>query len=139
VRRKPVLPQPVMREFRRPGLWLGIWCLGWVLCVVLSLVHPPRIDIDVPDGDKIGHFLAYGLLSAWSAWIFLSTRARWVAVVALIALGIVLELAQGEFTTDRMMDAYDAWADTIGVALGQLAGIGRAKGFLQRLERRRFG
>jgi VanZ family protein len=131
--------QGLMRSFRRPGLWLGIWLFGWVLCVVLSLVHPPRIDIEVPDGDKIGHFLAYGLLSAWSAWIFASTRARWAAVVALIALGIVMELAQGAFTSDRMMDVYDAWADTIGVALGQLAGVGRAARFLQRLEARKFG
>lgn len=131
--------QGLMRTFRRPVLWLGIWYFGWLLCVALSLVHPPRIDIDVPDGDKIGHLLAYGVLSAWSAWIFASTRARWAAVVALIALGIVLELAQDALTSDRMMDAYDAWADTIGVALGQLAGLGRAAGFLQRLEARKFG
>ncbi len=125
-----------MREFERPALWLGIWYFGWLLCVVLSLIHPPRIDIDVPDGDKIGHFLAYGLLSAWASWLFASSRTRWLAASALVALGIVLELAQGAFTSDRMMDGYDALADTVGVLLGQLAGLGGAAGFLQRLEAR---
>ena len=128
-----------MLEFRRPAVWLGIWYFGWLLCVVLSLIHPPRIDIDVPDGDKIGHFLAYGLLSAWSACLFRSTRARWSAAAALVALGIVMELAQGAFTSDRMMDSYDAIADTVGVLLGQAMGLGRAAGFLQRLDARWFG
>ena len=43
-----------LREFRRPRLWLGIWLLGWLLCIVLSLSHPPRIGIDLPEGDKLG-------------------------------------------------------------------------------------
>ena len=131
--------QGAMRAFQRPSVWLGSWYFGWVLCVVLSMIHPPRIDIDVPDGDKIGHFLAYGLLSAWSAWLFASTRARWLAAAALVALGIVMELAQGAFTSDRMMDSYDALADTIGVLIGQAASLGSVAGFLQRLETRLFG
>lgn len=131
--------QSAMRTFQRPGLWLGAWYFGWLLCVVLSMMHPPRIDLDVPDGDKIGHFLAYCLLSAWSAWLFASSQARWTAAAALVALGIVMELAQGAFTSDRMMDSYDALADTIGVLLGQAASWGGVASFLQRLETRLFG
>ena len=128
-----------LREFRRPRLWLGIWCFGWVLCVVLSLIHPPSLGVDVPDGDKIGHFFAYGLLSAWAAWLFASVRARWLACIGLVALGVLLEVAQGEFTTDRMMDPRDGLADAIGVLVGQLAAWGRARGLLQRLDARWFG
>jgi VanZ family protein len=127
-----------MREFRRPGLWLGIWIFGWVLCVVLSLIHPPRIDIDVPDGDKIGHFLAYGTLSAWAVMIFARTRSRWWAAFSLVLLGIAMEFAQGAFTNYRMMDPMDALADTIGVLLGQFLALGRGQTLLQAWDLRIF-
>ena len=128
-----------LREFRRPRLWLGLWLVGWLLCIVLSLSHPPRIGIDLPDGDKIGHFLAYGVLSAWSAWIFAAARARGWAAISLVLLGIALELAQRAFTDDRMMELNDAWADAVGVLLGQLFGLGRAQSLLRRLDARLFG
>ena len=54
----------LLRSFRRPGAWVALWLFGWALCIGLSLMHPPELGIDVPDGDKIGHFLAYGLLAA---------------------------------------------------------------------------
>lgn len=125
-----------LREFRRPRLWLGLWAFGWVLCVVLSLIHPPQLGVDLPDSDKIGHFLAYGLLSAWSVWIFASRRSHLVSAIALVLLGIAMELAQGALTNDRMMDVRDAWADTIGVLIGQLFALGPAKSLLQRVEAR---
>lgn len=128
-----------LRDFRRPRLWLGLWLLGWLLCIVLSLAHPPRIGVDLPEGDKLGHFLAYGLLSAWSAWIFATRRARGFAAIALVLLGIAMELAQAAFTDDRMMELNDAWADAIGVLIGQLFGFGRAASLLRRLDVRLFG
>ena len=51
--------------------------------------------MDVPDGDKIGHFLAYALLSVWSVWIFASRRNHLLSAVALVLLGIAMEIAQG--------------------------------------------
>lgn len=128
-----------MRDFARPGLWLGIWLLGWLLCIALSLAHPPRIDIDVPDGDKVGHFLAYAMLSAWSVLIFAKPRGRLLAGLALVLLGIAMELAQGAFTSDRMMDAKDGLADALGVVFGQLLALGGAQTLLQRLDSRMFG
>jgi VanZ family protein len=127
-----------LREFHRPRLWLGIWLFGWLLCITLSLVHPPRIDLDLPEGDKIGHFLAYASLSAWSVWLFASRRHRWQAALALVALGVVMELAQGALTSDRMMDVRDALANGLGVGLGQLLALGRAQTLLQRWDRRAF-
>lgn len=128
-----------LRDFRRPRLWLGLWCFGWLLCVALSLVHPPNLGVDVPDGDKIGHLLAYALLSAWSVWIFSSRRSHVISAVALVLLGIAMELAQGAFTSDRMMDVRDGWADAIGVLIGQLFAFGRARSLLQSLEARWLG
>ena len=128
-----------LRAFRQPRLWLGLWWIGWAACVVLSLIHPPDLGVDVPEGDKIEHLLAYGLLSAWAAWIFATPRARLHACLGLVALGIAMELAQGAFTADRMMDVRDGVADAIGVMLGQMAGLGAAGGLLQRLDARLFG
>lgn len=125
-----------LREFRRPRLWLGLWAFGWVLCVVLSLINPPQLGVDVPDSDKIGHFLAYGLLSAWSVWIFASRRSHLLSAIALVLLGVAMEIAQGALTDDRMMDVRDAWADTIGVLIGQLFAFGPARSLLQRVEAR---
>lgn len=107
-----------MRDFVRPKLWLGIWIFGWMLCIVLSLIRSPPIPAGVPDGDKIGHLLAYGILSAWAVLIFRTRRAWWCSALALLALGIALEFAQGALTNYRSADPYDALADAAGILIG---------------------
>ena len=126
-----------LREFTRPRLWLGVWCFGWLLCIALSLLAPPPIPEEVPEGDKIGHFLAYALLAAWAVWIFREARGHRRAAVALFALGIAIEIAQGTLTSNRMMDARDAVADGAGVLAGWWLAL-RWPGLLQALERRVF-
>lgn len=128
-------PREALREFRRPMLWLGIWYFGWLLCIVLSLIHPPQLGVEIPDGDKFGHVLAYALLAAWASWLFAGARAQWRAALALCALGLAMELAQGAFTHDRMMDGWDLVADTLGVFAGWWLGL-RRPALLQQLERR---
>ena len=125
-----------LRAFERPRLWLGIWIFGWGLCIVLSLISPPQIGVDIPDSDKLGHVLAYAVLSAWAVAIFARRRAHWRAALALLALGIALEFAQGWLTDDRMMDARDAIADAIGIVLGQLLALSSWQTLLQRAESR---
>ena len=125
-----------LREFRQPAVWLGIWIFGWILCVVLSLMHPPNIYLGFANGDKLEHFLAYGLLSAWSVLIFVEPRGRWSAALLLMLLGIAMELAQGAWTSDRTMDAKDALADAIGIGLGLCLALTPANDFLLKLERR---
>ena len=126
-----------LREFERPRLWLGVWCFGWLLCIALSLLPPPPIPAEVPEGDKIGHFLAYALLAAWAVWIVRDARGHRRACVALFALGIAIEIAQGTLTSNRMMDARDGVADAAGVLAGWWLGL-RCPGLLQALERRVF-
>ena len=126
-----------LRAFERPRLWLGVWCFGWLLCIALSLMAPPPLPMAVPEGDKVGHFLAYALLAAWAVWIFRDARGHRRAAVALFALGIAIEIAQGTLTTDRMMDARDALADGAGVLAGWWLAL-RWPGLLQALERRVF-
>ncbi len=107
-----------LKPFRRPWLWSLLWCCAVAAVVVLSLTPAP----DMPDfpsgGDKIEHFLAYGLLAAGAVQLY----ARWTSLfsvgIALVLMGIGLEYAQGALTTDRMMDRWDALANTIGVIAG---------------------
>ncbi len=131
-------PSGALRAFRAPRLWLGVWLFGWALCVVLSLIHPPNLGIDVPDGDKIGHLFAYGVLAAWSVWMFATSGAQWRAALALVALGIAMEFAQGMLTTYRSMDWKDAVADAIGVGLGLWLARSQCPGLLQRIDARLF-
>jgi len=127
-----------MRDFHSPRLWLGVWIFGWALCIVLSLVHPPQLGIDVPESDKIGHALAYAALSAWAVMLFRAPRGHWLAATSLVALGVAMELAQGAFTDDRMMDWRDGIADTLGVLLGQGLAWTPWQTTLQRVDRAFF-
>ena len=126
-----------LRAFRRPSVWVGLWSVGWILCVALSLITPPQLGMDVPEGDKLGHFVAYGLLGAWAVWLFPGTRAQALSALALVLLGIALEYAQGAWTADRMMDWRDAVADAAGVLAG-LAIARRAPALLQWIDARVF-
>jgi len=126
-----------LREFTRPRLWLGVWCFGWLLCIALSMLPAPQIPADVPEGDKIGHFLAYALLAAWAVWLFRDARGHRRAALALFALGVAIEIAQGTLTDNRMMDARDGIADFAGVLAGWWL-ASRRPGLLQALERRVF-
>jgi VanZ family protein len=124
-----------MHPFHRPRLWLSIWILGWVLCIVLSLLPPIPLH-GPPDSDKVGHLLAYFTLSAWAVQIVARPRARLLAALALFALGLTMEIAQAQLTTTRMGDAADLLANTLGIVLGLATALTPLATLLQRLDRR---
>ena len=125
-----------LRDFSRPRLWLGIWLFGWALCIVLSLVSPLQVGVSIDNSDKIGHFLAYVTLSAWAVMIF-ERRKHWAwAALALVLLGITMELAQGALTDNRLMDPLDAVANGLGVLAGLCVGLTPVRVLLLRVERR---
>jgi VanZ family protein len=104
--------EPVLRRDR---LWL---VLGWLLVVAivyLSLTRHP-IEIDVTQGDKVGHLLAYGALMAW--WSQLRGYHLRLAL-ACVLLGGMLEILQS-FTDYRQGDWLDLAADSVGVGIGWL-------------------
>lgn len=126
-----------MRGFAVPGLWLALWLLGWVLCIVLSLM--PAVDLPGPaHSDKIGHFLAYFMLSAWAVWTFRSRRAHLLAALALVALGVAMEFAQANLTHVRLGDVRDALANTLGVAVGLSLTFTPLQFALERVDRKLF-
>lgn len=120
----------------RPRLrpcWLAI---GWALVttVVAPSLVPEPPAVPVPEGDKAAHVAAYGVLMWW--FLQLYPRRRWIVIaLALVALGVALEMLQG-LSTIRSFESADILADTAGVALGWLVGRTRGGRALLALERR---
>ena len=128
------MKRPLLRAFRWPVLWVGIW-IAMIAAVVASSLLPAHDLPEVPDGfDKVEHFVGYLILGAWAAMLFAHRRAQAIAAAALIALGIALEVAQGAWTVSRMADSADALANSLGVFAGLMLGPTPLGGLLVRLE-----
>ena len=114
-------------------LWIAIAWLGIALLVYLSL---GRIEVGLPgpNGDKYGHISAYAVLTFWFMQLYDGVRERRAVALLLLALGVVLEIAQS-MTGYRTMDPADAVADAIGIALGWLLAPPRTGHLLERIEK----
>jgi len=105
-----------MRPLRYFRWWL---LLGWliVLAVVyLSLSTRPAIDIPVRFGDKVGHFLAYGVLMGWFVQLYQSRILLLLHAALLVLLGVGLEFLQGY--SGRYFEYADMAANSAGVLVG---------------------
>ena len=96
------------------GLALG-W--GWAAAIVWLSLTPSPPQVDVQFGDKIGHFAAYGFLMFWFCLLYPIPRIRMLYAAGFIALGVALEVVQGELGY-RTYDVMDMAANTVGVLLG---------------------
>jgi VanZ family protein len=111
--------RPLLRGFRRPWLWLGLWLLMLAAVVVTSLMAASDLPPPPFDGvDKLEHFLGYFVLSAYAVMLFAQRRGQAVVAAGLIALGVGLEVAQGALTVSRQADSADALANSLGVLAG---------------------
>lgn len=112
-------------------LWL---VLGWTWAtaiVWLSLTpSPPTIDLD--QGDKIGHFLGYGVLMFWFCQLYVARQTRLAYALGFGALGVALELAQRELGY-RTYEPFDMAANALGVALGWAAALAAGRRLAERL------
>ncbi|MFO1321622.1 MAG: hypothetical protein U1F52_18585 [Burkholderiales bacterium] len=114
--------------------WMAIGWSGVLIVAVMSLVpRPPELGIE--HGDKVQHLLAYGSLMLWFAQVRVERGARRVTALALVAMGIGLEFAQG-MTGYRTYSYADMAANTTGVILGWLAAPPRLPNAYRRLARR---
>jgi VanZ family protein len=106
-----------MRAVAIAGGWLYAVGIIW-----LSLTPSPP-QIDVANGDKLGHCLAYGALMFWFCWLYPGWKARIVYGAGWIALGVALEFVQ-RATGYRTFELADMAADALGVLGGALAYLG---------------
>lgn len=113
------MPGSADSRFPLHRAWLAIGWLGVAVVAFMSLVpHPPELEVE--QGDKIQHFLAYGSLMLWFAQVRVALTDRRITAAALVAMGIALEVAQG-LTGYRTFSYADMAANTTGVVLGWLA------------------
>jgi len=124
-----------VRAFRFPRLYLAIGRALIVVILLLSLAPLPAPPIDVEQGDKIGHALAYFALMGWYAQLFDVRRALLWRAAAFVALGGAIELIQPYVNRDA--EWLDLGADALGVLLGLALAFTPVARLLQRLDRAR--
>lgn len=91
-----------------------------IIIALLSLMKIGKIPIDFTYTDKVGHCIAYAVLSFfWMLAIGKVQRAILIIIVLCILYGIILEVFQG-MTNYRTFDFVDMGANTIGVLIGFL-------------------
>lgn len=125
-----------LRDFRHPRLWRGVGWFGIALLLVLSLVRPPAVEMPVEDADKLGHFLAYFVLTGWYGQLFAARRDFLKRAAGFVVLGAVIEGLQW-FTGYRTADWRDEVANSTGIATAVLVTRWAVLGeLLWRFERR---
>ncbi len=92
----------------------------WAAGIVWLSLTPSPPQVELAQGDKLGHFAAYAALMFWFALLHPARRPQFA--IGFIALGIALEFAQGA-TPYRTFDVFDMAANALGV----LAGWGSAR------------
>ena len=97
--------------------WVVVGWLGVALDVWLSLKSTPP-PAGVVHGFDAAHGVSYLLLMFWFAQLY-HGRARALAALALVALGVVLEILQG-FNPNREMSYTDMRDNAVGVLAGWL-------------------
>ena len=109
-----------------PNLNYRAWwlALGWLLVtlvIYLSLMPQPPQPLNFDNGDKLEHASAYGLQMAWFCQIYWSRGQRVRIAVALICMGVTLEILQGMTgyrTFDELKYAFaDCWGSDPATAL----------------------
>jgi VanZ family protein len=105
-------------DLRWRRFWLGLWIFGMLLGLFLSLRSGGDEMPLIPHLDKLIHATGYAILASLAVCLFERPGPRWRALLWVILLGGLIEIAQGLLPTGRMMEAADFAANTVGAAIG---------------------
>jgi VanZ family protein len=103
-------------ELHLRPLWFG---LAHALLLVVAVLSLAPATPNIGGSDKLGHFLAYAMLSMTFSIIIRQRLSLWWVLFGLIAFGVLMEYLQG-LTGYRYADPDDALANSIGVVFGLL-------------------
>ena len=117
--------------------WLWYLCGFSILLLIAILSLTPMPDVPVGN-DKLGHFIAYMVVSSWFSLIAKRTSSLWWVMLGLIAYGLLIEFLQG-LTDYRMEDLADALANSLGVVTGLICHFTRLRQWLIKLDERLAG
>lgn len=119
-------------RFRRFWILLGVLL---VLATLYVCLRPAGTDPPwFPNVDKLQHFTAYLVLTAWFGALLDRSR-YWPLAAAMLALGGVIEVAQGAMALGRTADLTDVLANALGVAAGLGISLAGRESWLLRIER----
>lgn len=119
---------------RHPYFWL---ILGWIFVIASIIASLVPVQQLPPTGmsDKFEHSLGYGLLTLWFAGIY--PKASYLRIgLAMFAMGVAIEFAQGAMGLGRHADPRDVFANSLGIAAGLLIATIGLGGWAQRIEAR---
>ncbi len=119
-------------RFRRFWVLLGVLL---VLATLYVCLRPAGTDPPwFPNVDKLQHFTAYLVLTAWFGALL--ERPLYLSLVAaMLALGGGIELAQSAMALGRTADLADVFANALGVAAGLGVSLAGRESWLLRIER----
>jgi len=83
--------------------------------------------------DKLQHFGTYCLLAVWFTGL-ISRRHYWKAALALVCLGLGMELLQQLMRRGRIGEPLDMAANALGVACGVALALWQTGGWARRIE-----
>lgn len=121
-----------MIALRHRSAWMvasGLLVLTVIWGSLQTSVQTPAIN----GFDKVEHFGTYTVLAVWFAGFSRKSR-YWVVALALVALGLALEIAQYLMHAGRVAETLDVAANTGGVALGLLIAAFVTGDWVQRVE-----
>ncbi|MGH8530205.1 MAG: VanZ family protein [Nevskiales bacterium] len=103
-----------MRPLRYFKTWWALGAVYFVFIVCASLINlPPELALP---SDKLLHFVAYLVLSAWFGAVYQKSRHIGV-LMASVLTGITLEVLQ-LLTGHRSLEVLDMLANTLGATAG---------------------
>ena len=107
-----------------PRAWRLLWLGGLVLvaAVVVVCLLPSRNLPSTGISDKLEHALAFAALALWFGGLA-ARRDHLFVLLALVALGGGIEIAQGLMGLGRMADVRDLLADLLGAVAGLLLAL----------------
>ncbi len=124
------------KPLRHLRCWAALWAAAVLVVIVVCLMPPPPLPSLPENSDKLEHFAAYFLLAASAVQLFRHGRVLLRVGVALVAMGVCIEFAQGALTATRSADPFDALANTVGVAAGLMTALTPLRDVLLRLQPR---
>jgi VanZ family protein len=122
-----------MQSLRYRSWWI-VGGLAMVLAIIVTSLLPSSSLPSVQVWDKFEHAVAYFVLAAWFGGIVRPDRYRRLAL-ALLALGIAVEVSQQAMGLGRTADLRDVLANAIGIVLGLAIAVLGVSGWMRGVER----
>jgi hypothetical protein len=121
-----------MLALRYRGFWIASSAV-LVAIVVWGSLQTAFSAAPMRGFDKVEHFSTYLCLALWFTGLYRRPR-YWLIVVALLGLGLAMEVGQFVMQSGRIGDPYDMAANTGGVAAGLLLALVATGGWAQKVE-----